>query len=249
MVAGMAVALTAAVVTGMGGTADGGGEYWSRNAATFAPPGSPAPVAVTYDRALVPEASSIEVHQHTGAGGGTTVRLRVTGMRAGHTYGAHVHQKPCGAEPDDSGGHYRHEPSAATADNEVWLDFTADGRGVGEATARHDWGFRTGEASSLVLHERPGDSGARVGCLTVPFGRDGGTGPGPGAGSYPYGWNAEGTGTGRCPYGWTGQSAVPHGWVGPGTVPFVWNWTEQDRDWDQERNWGRDQDLEAQGER
>lgn len=246
MVAGMAVALTAVVVTGMGGTAGSGGDYWAHSAAAFEPPRTPAPPAVTYDRALVPVDSSIEVHQHTGASGATTVRLRVTGMQAGHTYGAHVHREPCGAGPDDSGGHYQHSPSDATAENEVWLDFTADAKGVGEAVSKHAWGFRAGEASSLVLHERPGDSGARVGCFTVPFGRDGGTvptvptGPGSsehgwtrlGAGSYPNGW--DGSGPGRYAYGWAGPGSGPYtygwagpgvasgGWAGPGTVPFTW---------------------------
>ncbi|GAA2276185.1 hypothetical protein GCM10010145_39010 [Streptomyces ruber] len=222
MVAGMAVALTTAVVAGLGGTADSGGEHWAaRHAAVFAPPRTPVPVAVTYDEALVPEASAIEVHQHSRPGA-TTVRLRVTGMRAGHTYGVHVHRRPCGVEPDDSGEHYQHEMAGATAENEVWLDFTADDSGAGEATARHGWGFRPGEASSVVLHDRPGDSGAAVGCFTMPFGRSqaGGppgssigsesqeqaeSGPGSAAGTYADGWI--GAGGGRYAHGWAGPAA------------------------------------------
>ncbi len=213
MVAGMAVALTAAVVAGVGGTADSGGEYWERSAATFAPPepGAPAPVAVTYDTALVPGASSIEVHQRTEASGATTVRLRVTGMRAGHTYGAHVHRKPCGTDPEESGGHYQHRPSEATADSEVWLDFTADGEGTGEAVSKHDWGFRPGEASSLVLHGRPGESAARVGCFTMPFGRSA-------QDTLPTGWS----GPAAAAYGSTGRKALPHGWAGQGVLPYGW---------------------------
>ncbi|GGZ11293.1 superoxide dismutase family protein [Streptomyces poonensis] len=232
MVAGMAVALTAAVVTGLGGTTDSGGEYWKRSTATFAPPGTSAPVAVTYDRTLVPEGSSIEVQQRTGAGGATTVRLRVTGLRAGHTYGAHVHQKPCGTDPESSGGHYQHQPPDAAADNEVWLDFTADDRGAGEATVRHDWEFRPGEASSLVLHDRPGDSGARVGCLTVPFGRTG-QDAGPfgrtGQDTVPMGWAGPAAaaygsvGQGVVPYGWAGEGLVPYGWAGPAAGSFWWS--------------------------
>ncbi|MCZ9343538.1 superoxide dismutase family protein, partial [Streptomyces sp. TRM76130] len=69
-------------------------------------------------------------------------------------------QKPCGADPAAAGGHYQHRPSAdpahANPDNEVWLDFTPDAHGEGQAQARHDWGFRPGAASSVVIHDRPG---------------------------------------------------------------------------------------------
>lgn len=186
MVAGIALALATAVLTGIGG---GGGSgvggsggaaasdgYWMRTAARFAPPTAFVPsAAVTYDMDLVPAAAWIEVRQRTEARGATTVGLRVTGMRPGHEYGVHVHRKPCGTDPADAGGHYQHRPSAdpadaATPDNEVWLDFTADGSGAGKASAGHSWGFRIGEAASVVLHDRPGNSGARAACFTVPFG-------------------------------------------------------------------------------
>ncbi|MGW3421433.1 superoxide dismutase family protein [Streptomyces phaeochromogenes] len=177
---------SAALATGAGGahgaTADGGtggtgGKhgYSMRTDARFAPPGAfVASAAVTYDTRLVPAGSWIEVGQRSAERGGTTVKLRVTGLKAGHEYGAHVHRKPCGADPAAAGGHYQHRPSTDPADvnagNEVWLDFTADSRGAGGASARHDWNFRFGEAASVVLHSAPGSSGARLACFSVPFG-------------------------------------------------------------------------------
>ncbi|GGL67668.1 hypothetical protein GCM10010129_08810 [Streptomyces fumigatiscleroticus] len=167
-----ASAVAAAVLAGGTG---GAGEYTMRADARFAPsPHHAAAKAVTYDRRLVPASSWIEVRQHTAGHGGTTVKLRATGLRPGHEYGAHVHRKPCGADPDAAGGHYQYRPSTdpadANPDNEVWLGFTADEHGAGWAVARHDWGFRRGEASSVVIHDKPGTKGVRVACFTVPFG-------------------------------------------------------------------------------
>jgi Cu-Zn family superoxide dismutase len=187
MVAGIFVgALASAVLaTGGSGTAAPDG-YWMKTDARFAPPTAFVPsAALTYDVNLVPAAARIEVSQRTEASGATTVRLKVEGLTPGHAYGVHVHQKPCGADPAAAGGHYQHrkdpvqpptDPAYANADNEVWLDFTADGRGDGGASARHDWNFRRGEASSVVLHSAPGMAGSRVACFTVPFGWAAGTG-------------------------------------------------------------------------
>ncbi|MEU5341434.1 superoxide dismutase family protein [Streptomyces sp. NPDC020766] len=158
-----------------GGGNDGKHGYSMRTDARFAPPGAFVPsAAVTYDMRLVPAGARIEVGQRSAERGATTVKLRVTGLKAGHEYGAHVHRKPCGADPAAAGGHYQHRPSTDPADvnagNEVWLDFTADSRGAGGASARHDWNFRFGEAASVVLHSAPGSSGARLACFSVPFG-------------------------------------------------------------------------------
>lgn len=194
MVAGILVgALASAVLAtgGVAGTAAGPGApaapdgFWMRTDARFAPPTAFIPsAAVTYDMELVPAAAGIEVRQHSDERGATDVRLRVTGLRPGHAYGVHVHQKPCGADPAAAGGHYQHrkdpvqpskDPAYANADNEVWLDFTADGEGAGQAMAHHDWDFRPGGAASVVLHDEPGMKGARVACFTVPFGWTAGT--------------------------------------------------------------------------
>lgn len=140
----------------------------------FAPPTAFVPSnAVTYDQGLVPAGAYIQVFQRTADGGATVVGLRVHGFPAGHAYGVHVHQKPCGADPAAAGGHFQHVPGTDAAhvnpENEVWLDFTTDRDGDAKAVARHDWGFREGEAGSVVIHDVPGTHGARVGCFTVPF--------------------------------------------------------------------------------
>ncbi|MFF5981356.1 superoxide dismutase family protein [Streptomyces olindensis] len=173
MLAGICASAVATALFAGGPGGDHG--YAMRTDARFAPPGAAdRSPALTYDRSLVPTASWIEVGQHTARGGATTVRLRVTGMKPGHAYGVHVHREPCGADPAAAGGHYQHRPSGdphhVGPHNEVWLDFTADRHGAGAASARHDWGFRRGEASSVVLHDVPGGAGARVACFTVPFG-------------------------------------------------------------------------------
>ncbi|MEU7579016.1 superoxide dismutase family protein [Streptomyces sp. NPDC041068] len=200
MAAGILVGAVAAAVLSTGGGVTGGGvqggvpgdgatggvttrsaadAYWMRAEATFAPPMAliPSP-AVTYDMGLVPAASWIQVEQRSDAAG-TTVTARVRGLRPGHAYGVHVHRKPCGATPDAAGGHYQHrvdpvrpskDPAYLNSDNEVWLDFTAAADGSGSAWAHHRWGFRPGEAASVVLHREQGGAGDRVACFTVPFG-------------------------------------------------------------------------------
>ncbi|MFD6291097.1 superoxide dismutase family protein [Streptomyces sp. NPDC060205] len=178
----LAGALASVALTACPSDADGPADsdpapgYRMRTDARFAPPGAFVPsAAVTYDdTGLVPPAAWIEVSQRSEERGRTTVALRVTGLKAGHAYGVHVHRDPCGAEPAAAGGHYQHRPStdpaAVNPENEVWLDFTADDRGEGGASARHDWNFRRGEAASVVLHAEPGGAGARLACFTVPFG-------------------------------------------------------------------------------
>ncbi|WP_330457604.1 superoxide dismutase family protein [Streptomyces sp. NBC_00820] len=183
MVGALCAGAVAAVVFGAGagaGVGAGAGTaatdgYTVAAEGRFAPPTAFIPsAAVTYDQKLVPAASWIRVRQRTGPGGVTTVDLSVTGFRPGQSYGAYVHQRPCGASPADAGGRYQNRPGADTAqagpDNEVRLDFTADAKGAGRADVRHDWGFRQGEAASVVIQDRPGAEGVRVACFTVPFG-------------------------------------------------------------------------------
>ncbi|MFJ9036031.1 superoxide dismutase family protein [Streptomyces sp. NPDC102406] len=173
MVAGMVTGALAAAVLAAGGGGPGGGVngYWVKADATFSPPTAflPSP-AVTYDMKLVPAAASITVSQR-GDANGMTVGLSVRGLVAGHAYGAHVHQKACGADPAAAGGHYQHvvDPKLANAQNEVWLDFTTDTAGAASVKVRKAWGLRAGEAESVVIHDAPGGAGARVACFTVPF--------------------------------------------------------------------------------
>ncbi|MEU3736127.1 MULTISPECIES: superoxide dismutase family protein [unclassified Streptomyces] len=181
MVAGMlAGTVAAAVLAAGGGTVDADGPcYEIRVGARFAPPTAfVASSAITYDRKLVPAGSRIEVEQRSEPGD-MAVTVRVKGMKPGHAYGVHVHQKPCGADPAAAGGHYQHredpvqpskDPAYVNPENEVWLDFTAGKDGSGGATARHGWEFRPGGAASVVLHREQGGAGDRVACFTVPFG-------------------------------------------------------------------------------
>jgi Cu-Zn family superoxide dismutase len=115
--------------------------------------------------------------------GGTVVLLRVTGLLPDRDYGAHAHVNPCGPDPADAGPHYQHvqggatDPAFANPRNEIWLDFTTNANGRGEAAARVDWQFGERRAGSIVLHEEhthtgPGEAGtagARLGCFTVQF--------------------------------------------------------------------------------
>ncbi|MGW2339978.1 superoxide dismutase family protein [Streptomyces sp. NPDC001661] len=164
-------ALAAALLAVSSGTASATTSYWVRAAGHFSPPDAfVASSALTYDKGLVPPASAIQVAQH-GTDSGMTVSLRVRGLVPGHEYGAHVHQKPCGADPEAAGGHYQNvvDPKRVTAENELWLDFTADEDGNGRAKVHKKWGLRPGGAGSVVIHDKPGSSGERVACFTVPF--------------------------------------------------------------------------------
>lgn len=198
MVAGMLAGVTAAMLAAGGGGAGPAvgtdavrgegvsGVGWVQAEARFAPPTALVPSdAVTYDQDLVPAGAWIEVSQLTGDSG-TTVTARVKGLRPGMAYGAHVHTQPCAADPDAAGGHYQHrkdpvqpskDPAYVNPGNEVWLDFTTDEAGSGRALARHSWGFRSGEARSVVLHAEQGGSGDRLACFTVPFVAPGAGGP------------------------------------------------------------------------
>lgn len=172
MVAGMVSGALAAAVFAAGGGGGGGGDcYLLQAQAQFAPPAAyKSSSALTYDRKLVPAGAAVKVEQR-GDDSGMTVKLRVDGLTPGHTYGAHIHQKPCGADPAAAGGHYQNvvDPKRMNARNEVWLDFTTNGSGQGSAKVHKKWGVRPGEANSVVIHDMPGLKGKRVACFTVPF--------------------------------------------------------------------------------
>jgi Cu-Zn family superoxide dismutase len=120
----------------------------------------------------------IKTQVHAWSSDGTTrVRLMVTGLPAGQTFGAHVHTRGCGADPLASGGHYQHsaDPTVPLADREVWLDVTSDERGRGVATTTVPWAFAPGTAGSVVIHAQAtntttGAAGARLACTSVAFG-------------------------------------------------------------------------------
>ncbi|MEU1599606.1 superoxide dismutase family protein [Streptomyces sp. NPDC005708] len=144
---------------------------------------------LTYDAKTVPVGARISVVEQVGGpvgGAATSVRLQVSGLLPNRVYGAHVHTKPCGRTPDASGPHYQNvkdpnqpstDPAYANSENEVWLDFRTDAQGRATVESWHDWGFRPGEARSVIIHEhgtatKPGEAGmagVRLACLTVPF--------------------------------------------------------------------------------
>ncbi|MFC7220578.1 superoxide dismutase family protein [Streptomyces polyrhachis] len=151
------------------------------HSARFAPPMALIPSdAVTYDMELVPAGAYIAVAQMS-AGRASVVRLAVDGLLPDRRYGAHVHTRPCGALPQDSGPHYQRvpdpvqpsvDPAYANPANEVWLDFTTNAAGRAAALAAHGWRLRAGEARSIVIHEEgtaDGETSRRVGCFTVPL--------------------------------------------------------------------------------
>jgi Cu-Zn family superoxide dismutase len=143
------------------------------------------PKGITYDTKRVPAGAQVATDAKTD-GGRTTVTLTVTGLLPNTKYGSHVHTKPCGAKPADSGPHYQDkkdpvtpsvDPNYANADNEIWLDFTTDDKGWATSSATVGWEFRKGEANSVVVHAshtstehgKAGTAGDRLACLTHAF--------------------------------------------------------------------------------
>ncbi|RII16962.1 Copper/zinc superoxide dismutase (SODC) [Streptomyces sp. YIM 130001] len=180
MVAAMVAGAVAGALLATGSAGAGAADvYATQVSGVFAPPSAlVASSAKTYDLEKVPAGARITVGE-TSTPAGTRVTLGVSGLQAGYAYGAHVHQKPCGALPEAAGGHYQNrvdpvqpstDPAYVNPRNEVWLDFTTDAQGRGHAEAQHDWGFRKGGARSVVLHREQGGAGDRLACFSVPFG-------------------------------------------------------------------------------
>ena len=200
--AGVALLTGLAACSGGAGTGSGestGSTGSSSTAASPAPSATPVaesalaapaasgdqPKGITYDVARVPPGAKMSTGSSV-ASGQTTVELKVTGLLPNTKYGSHVHTKPCGAKPADSGPHYQHEkdpvspsvdPEFANAQNEIWLDLTTDAQGSATSTATVKWEFRAGEANSVVIHAahtstehgKAGTAGDRLACLTAAF--------------------------------------------------------------------------------
>ncbi|NXY95007.1 superoxide dismutase family protein [Streptomyces sp. BR123] len=141
--------------------------------------------AVTYAPGAVPIGSRIRVTERTGDQG-TRFELRLEGVGAGRTFGAHVHRNPCGKDPAAAGAHYQDavdpvqpsvDPVYANPRNEAWLDLATDAHGRGRSQTTVGWRIRVGEAGSVVVHEHAthtgpghaGSAGPRLACITVPF--------------------------------------------------------------------------------
>ncbi|MEV6985669.1 superoxide dismutase family protein [Sphaerisporangium sp. NPDC051017] len=143
-------------------------------------------VATTYDQKLVPAGAAVAVGYLPGNDGHSIVQLRVNGLLPNHSYGAHVHMKPCGAKGEDAGPHYQHQqdpktpstdPKYANARNEVWLDFTTDAHGDASARSALDWKFTDRHPRSVVIHAEhthtdaghAGTAGPRLACVNADF--------------------------------------------------------------------------------
>jgi hypothetical protein len=100
--------------------------------------------------------------------GTTTVELHAEGLTALIDYPVHVHALPCSV--DNAGGHYKIDPTIATAEesNEIWPVFTSDENGVGQGAITVDHSARP-DAQSLVIHD-PENGNAKMACadLVVP---------------------------------------------------------------------------------
>jgi Cu-Zn family superoxide dismutase len=145
-------------------------------------PFSPGATAITYDPPVVPAGSAAELTLDRRPDG-LAVRLAVTGMVPRRAYGAHLHTSLCTAVPAQSGPHYQHvqgppgDPRYANVQNEVWLDFTADGRGAAVVAVKKLWTLDPERPPrSLVLHAAPtparggmaGTPAPRAACLSLP---------------------------------------------------------------------------------
>jgi len=98
------------------------------------------------------------------ADGQTIVTIQITGLKSGVTYGAHVHNLPCGV--NNGGGHYQDVVGGPVdAANEIWPGFTANPAGIGNGFASNDFTARP-EAQSVVIHD-PTAANARIACADL----------------------------------------------------------------------------------
>jgi Cu-Zn family superoxide dismutase len=146
--------------------------------------------AFTYNPALAPEGTNVEVDVNS-SDRSTEVTLSVEGLLPDRGYAAHAHVNPCGATGDAAGPHFQNrvdpaaapgkpstDPAYANPQNEIWLDLRTDGSGDGESTATVPFGFTDRAPASVVIHEaettatapgQAGSAGARLACIDVPF--------------------------------------------------------------------------------
>ena len=130
---------------------------------------------VTHDASFEDVTTQVEAWAKDGQ---TRFRLKVSGLPANRTFGAHVHTGHCGTDPLASGGHYQHSTDASVAleEREVWLDLTSDDLGRAVAETTRPWTIPAGSAGSVVIHAAAtnpvtGSAGARLLCTDVPFGQ------------------------------------------------------------------------------
>jgi Cu/Zn superoxide dismutase len=108
-------------------------------------------------------------------GGETTVTLKVQGLdhaHAGHVLGAHVHSGTCVEGDGAAAGPHYNAGGGISEETEVWLDFTVQANGTGEATATVPFTIPEGGAGAVVIHamhtdHTTGTAGDRWACLPV----------------------------------------------------------------------------------
>lgn len=179
--------LSVTTLVACGGTATGAAAADAKRDVTAqgafaAPPATPP----TYDATLVPVGATATVNA-SAAATSTSVMLAVTGLQPNRQYGAHAHTKPCGNEGTAAGPHFQFKPDPVTPSvdpayannvNEIWLDFTTDAAGAGQATSTVPWVFPADRrAASVIIHAmststepgKAGGAGNRAACLNVGF--------------------------------------------------------------------------------
>jgi Cu-Zn family superoxide dismutase len=135
-------------------------------------------------RANPTEGAQARVHAVATPDGKTIVTLDVWGLPPGREFGSHVHQLACANTK--AGPHYQNltptpptpvsDPAFANPDNEIWLDFTTNAAGRGEAHATVDWVIRPDGANAVIVHDMhthteppAGTAGPKLACLDVDF--------------------------------------------------------------------------------
>lgn len=113
----------------------------------------------------------------TESDGSTTVTLKVQGLDhafAGTVLGAHVHTGSCIEGDGAAAGPHYNAGGGISDETEVWLDFTIEANGTGQASATVPFTIPAGGAGSVVIHalhtnHTTGAAGARWACLPVQF--------------------------------------------------------------------------------
>lgn len=109
--------------------------------------------------------------------GSTTVTLKVQGLDhafAGDVLGAHIHRGSCVEGNGAAAGPHYNAGGGISDQTEVWLDFTIQANGTGDATATVPFTIPAGGAGALVIHametnDTTGAAGPRWACLPVQF--------------------------------------------------------------------------------
>jgi superoxide dismutase, Cu-Zn family len=136
--------------------------------ATFSATFMPGVPAVTYDPSSVPETGKVRVVVMREG----EASLAVTGLPPERFFGAHLSAATCGPSAVDSGPRYQHivdpDPHFTNPENEVWLDFTTDSKGLAAASSVHPWPFDPQRPPrSIVIDDGSPDN--RLACVNVPW--------------------------------------------------------------------------------